>query len=30
LECAIGAASIAHHHTFDLSIVDLSEPTLRP
>ncbi len=30
LECAIGAASIAHHRTFDLSVVDLSEPTLRP
>ena len=30
LECAIGAASIAHHRAFDLSRVDLAEPELRP
>jgi hypothetical protein len=29
-DCAIGAATIAHHNTFDLSRVTLLEPELDP
>jgi predicted NBD/HSP70 family sugar kinase len=29
-ECATGVATIAHHHAFDISTVELSEPALKP
>ena len=30
LECAIGAASVGHHHTYDISNLDLAEAGLKP
>jgi hypothetical protein len=29
-ECAFGAATIAHHHAFDLSLVEISKHELLP
>ena len=29
-ECAVGAATVAHHHAFDISRVDISERGLEP
>jgi hypothetical protein len=29
MECAVGAATIAHHHAFDISTVELQEHELR-